>query len=779
MPKDVTPEDPTAGEANPHAISVRIEHRSMTRAKAQRDHDLRRGVQPRYVQAELSQYNDTLIEPQTPSELRQTCEERRSLRVTRRAMKVDAAVATCGIITFGKQASRLVGSHDRHTHARLFRAVAEALAERLNTTLTGLVVHRDETAIHAHFQLPAYNRAGTPLSKATRPAILSELQDVAARAAQTVFPEIERGTRYGDRLAAGATFADVVHRSVAELHQDLPRELEAARKAVARDVEVAKQARASASASEAQAYAARKDAHDAKTEAHRIKDTLAELQASLQAAEEQLATNEAREGKARAKAEREEARAERAAKDAKTAATYARRASKARAEVERLTAELEAAAKRLTEADRAQATAQTAQAAAETAALAARRNAEASTKEAQVRLEAAAQREVELASREAALVARARKAKADDARVTQTLEYVETGVTNLDVAVRLAQAGTHDDEIRPVDMASEPAQFAALKAAAPEGGPTWGFRLRFWSLHFTNGDPLPLPEAVRSALARAFDRVAAWAADLRAQAAKLAQARADLVREAAALSAREVALTAREAEGRAEQVALEARLAPLRSAVAALDGWHADKARVEADKALAAWWDMTPTERVTAMREQRRAAYHEGASPEDLEHMDAELAQLTAEAGTIVRVTEVDHDTGRIAGEDLRTGHEVRARIVLTEAERVEHYPSSREHTPQGLGAAARRALLDVRERLGRVVVGSVVYLAALKLLPVSRERIVAFTAPCDPPRLDPRTAPLPPESASLLDLPRPVQNQVRRAIRATEPKGRSEPSSL
>jgi hypothetical protein len=632
--------------------------------------------------------------------------------------------------------------------------VAEALAERLNTTLTGLVVHRDETAIHAHFQLLAYNRAGTPLSKATRPAILSELQDVAARAAQTVFPEIERGTRYGDRLAAGATFADVVHRSVAELHQDLPRELEAARKAVARDVEVAKQARASASASEAQAYAARKDAHDAKTEAHRIKDTLAELQASLQAAEEQLATNEAREGKARAKAEREEARAERAAKDAKTAATYARRASKARAEVERLTAELEAAA------------------------LAARRNAEASTKEAQVRLKAAAQREAELAGREAALVARERKAKADDARVTQTLEYVETGVTNLDVAVRLAQAGTHDDEIRPVDMASEPAQFAALKAAAPEGGPTWGFRLRFWSLHFTNGDPLPLPEAVRSALARAFDRVAAWAADLRAQAAKLAQARADLVREAAALSAREVALTAREAEGRAEQAALEARLAPLRGAAAALDGWHADKARVEADRALAAWWDMTPVARLTAMKEQRRAAYHEGASPEDLKRMDAELAQLTAEAGTIVRVTEVDHDTGCLAGEDLRTGHEVRARIVLSEAERVEHYPSSREHTPQGLGAAARRALLDVRERLGRVVVGSVVYLAALKLLPVSRERIVAFTAPCDPPRLDPRTAPLPPESAPLLDLPRPVQNQVRRAIRAAEPKGRSEPSS-
>ncbi len=239
-----------AGEANPDAISVRIEHRAMTRAKAQRDHDLRRGPQPSYVDLDLTEHNDVLVEPVTPAALRGICEERRAQRPTRRAMRSDAAVATCGIITFGTKAGQLVGGHDRHTPAHAFRAVAEAVATRLDTTLTGLVVHRDETAIHAHFQLPAYDRRGVPLSKATRPAILSELQDVAAEAVQRCFPEVERGTRYGERIAAGASYADTVHRTVAELHRDLPRDLEAARVKLEKNERPARAAQTKAEAAE-------------------------------------------------------------------------------------------------------------------------------------------------------------------------------------------------------------------------------------------------------------------------------------------------------------------------------------------------------------------------------------------------------------------------------------------------------------------------------------------------------------------------------------------------
>jgi hypothetical protein len=221
--------------------------------------------------------------------------------------------------------------------------------------------------------------------------------------------------------------------------------------------------------------------------------------------------------------------------------------------------------------------------------------------------------------------------------------------------------------------------------------------------------------------------------------------------------------------------ALTARLEPLRGAVAALDAWEADKARVEADKALAAWWAMTPQERVTDVAEWRRDAYRQRAAPEELERMDAELDQLRAEAGTIIRVTEIDHDTGRIAGQDLRTGEEVRARVVLTEKERVEHYPDRQATTPEGRLQAARRVLHGIREAWSKLVVGSVVYLGALRLLPGSGERIAAVAKPCDPPRLDPRTAPMPEAAKPATAFPEPL----RQAVRSTGLPGRSgSPSS-
>jgi NACalpha-BTF3-like transcription factor len=144
-------------------------------------------------------------------------------------MKSNSAVATSGIITFGSEAAQMFEALPPKEQDQAFRLLARAIALRLRTSLHGLVIHCDEATIHAHFTLSAYNRNGIPLSKSTRPAILSELQDLTAKVMQRFCPQIERGTRYGDRLKAGADFADVVHRSVKELHRDLPADLEAKR----------------------------------------------------------------------------------------------------------------------------------------------------------------------------------------------------------------------------------------------------------------------------------------------------------------------------------------------------------------------------------------------------------------------------------------------------------------------------------------------------------------------------------------------------------------------
>lgn len=56
--------------------------------------------------------------------------------------------------------------------------------------------------------------------------------DIAAEAIKAFAPAIERGNRKRDRREAGANNSDTVHRSVRELHHDLPIELEEARRAM-------------------------------------------------------------------------------------------------------------------------------------------------------------------------------------------------------------------------------------------------------------------------------------------------------------------------------------------------------------------------------------------------------------------------------------------------------------------------------------------------------------------------------------------------------------------
>lgn len=218
-----------SADGNPRAASTRIGSATAKTLAGQIRHDHRRGPQPAYVDADRSHLNRVLIEPLPPGQMRAICEERRAVRDTRRAMKSNAAIATLGIITFGSEAAQLFEALTPDQQDAAFRELAQAVADRLATSLHGLVVHDDEATIHAHYELAAYNIHGEPVSTSTSPRVLSELQDIAADIMARHCPGIERGTRYGDRLAAGADHADVIHKSVAELHRTLPVDLAAKR----------------------------------------------------------------------------------------------------------------------------------------------------------------------------------------------------------------------------------------------------------------------------------------------------------------------------------------------------------------------------------------------------------------------------------------------------------------------------------------------------------------------------------------------------------------------
>lgn len=223
------PQNNKSPEGNPRAASTRIQSKNARALAGQRKHDKRIGRQSDYIDESRKHLNRIIMEPDPPSVMRAICEDRRSLRNTKRKMKKDASVAGCGIITFGSEAAALFEALTPEAQDKAFLDLAESIADRLNTTLHGLVVHRDETTIHAHYQIASYNLDGVPLSQATRPAVMSSLQDLTAEVMARHCPGIERGNRYGDRLKSGADFRDTLHRTVRELHRDIPRELETKR----------------------------------------------------------------------------------------------------------------------------------------------------------------------------------------------------------------------------------------------------------------------------------------------------------------------------------------------------------------------------------------------------------------------------------------------------------------------------------------------------------------------------------------------------------------------
>ena len=253
--KQNTRQDATA--PNPNAVSVRIEPKAMAKAKFQRRHDFRIGCQPAYVDGDRSELNRHLMELRPLPDIQRENEALRKRAGRTRKMKSNAAVITAGIITFGHAAQEVFNRLPQEVQDRAFTELAQEIAAQMKTSLEALVVHLDETAIHAHFTMRAYNDDGEPISNATRLGDLAALQDLAAVVMQRYAPEIERGNKKKARLEAGANYPDTLHRTVKQLHEDLPREK------AAREAEIAAM---SQEINELQASVAKTQGHLAKLE---------------------------------------------------------------------------------------------------------------------------------------------------------------------------------------------------------------------------------------------------------------------------------------------------------------------------------------------------------------------------------------------------------------------------------------------------------------------------------------------------------------------------------
>jgi len=210
------------------ALSVRFKHRSESSAKNDLRHDLRRGPQPRYIDGNRSHLNSVIIEPVSPSVLRDLCAERRGLLDMKRKRKITESVASSFIVTFGTGLQKHVDALSANDQDALYVSVGAAITDHLGIEMTGLVAHRDETGHHAHGQAPARHPDGRPMGKVITRQIASQIQDIAMEAASSFLPMIERGKRKVDRIADGDDPSTIYNRSVKQLHDDLPAEIEKA-----------------------------------------------------------------------------------------------------------------------------------------------------------------------------------------------------------------------------------------------------------------------------------------------------------------------------------------------------------------------------------------------------------------------------------------------------------------------------------------------------------------------------------------------------------------------
>ena len=187
-------------------------------------HDVRDPAHvPAYVDAARSHLNDVLIEPARPGEVRAEIERNRK-DAGQQKLRADAQCVTVGLISFSEQAQPIVDKLSREEQNAAFQRAAEAIARHCNRPLLGLVVHRDESATHAHFMLRAYAKDAQGREQSWRfsKSDMSRAQDAGAEA---FGHGIVRGVPKAERIARGDPLHKIVHRSVRELHEALPREL--------------------------------------------------------------------------------------------------------------------------------------------------------------------------------------------------------------------------------------------------------------------------------------------------------------------------------------------------------------------------------------------------------------------------------------------------------------------------------------------------------------------------------------------------------------------------
>ena len=225
---------------NEPSVCFRLAKHNMDRSAlvGQRKHDQRRGDQPKYVDTKRTHLNRTLH--MTPGYELNGMQWTRFLDREEKVLADSRLKKTRGnkmwrssMLSFSTSAQKLLGDYSPHKEAIAFY---EGYCKRHDVRMLWLEVHHDEYAVHYHAMLTHIKNDGQAL--VLRPRDMKFEQDQAGVAFSHL--GIKRGVAKLTRIERGETESTYINRTVKELHDDLPKELETAQAKVAEQAELLK-----------------------------------------------------------------------------------------------------------------------------------------------------------------------------------------------------------------------------------------------------------------------------------------------------------------------------------------------------------------------------------------------------------------------------------------------------------------------------------------------------------------------------------------------------------
>lgn len=219
-------------------ISVRIKPRAgADLIRGQYRHDLRKGRVPGYVDKTRSNKNSHICLAAGYGERPGALIREFDRRLTAKKKTSRTAEVLVGVVTFSKGAQELVENLPRDGQDKLLQHIVARVAAKMDVPANYVRIHRDESAIHAHFSLLNVTSKGRTYRGGR--SDMSKLQDVAAQACQELGYDIKRGKSKAARIKDGEESSKYINRTVRQLHEALPKEiaiLESERDALAEKV---------------------------------------------------------------------------------------------------------------------------------------------------------------------------------------------------------------------------------------------------------------------------------------------------------------------------------------------------------------------------------------------------------------------------------------------------------------------------------------------------------------------------------------------------------------